>query len=309
MQPNDGSNYQLTRMRPARSLLIYVIVVFLGGALLAPWLYWLMQHVAPGSHLAASPFHRYVDRSLLAIALIGIWPLLRSLGAKSWRDVGLVKPNGQWHRLVAGFALGFGSLACVAIIVLAAHGRQFNPNLTTNELIGKIGAAAATAIVVAILEELLFRGAIFGALRKTWDWRAALIVSSMIYAIVHFLSRVDVVGPVTWSSGLELLPRKLEGFGDLKTVIPGFFNLTLAGIMLGLAYQRTGNLYFSIGLHAGWIFWLKAYGALTTEVNGSNIWLWGTNKLIDGWLAFLVLAVACIILMRLPLSNREKTVS
>lgn len=296
-------------MRPVRSLLIYVVVVFLGGALLAPWLYWLAQSLAPGSHLAASPFHRYVDRSLLAFALIGIWPLLRSLGATSWRDVGLVKPNRQWHRLAAGFALGFGSLACVAIIVLAAHGRQFNPDLTTSELVGKLGAAAATAIVVAILEELLFRGAIFGALRKTWDWRAALIVSSMIYAIVHFLSRVDLTGPVTWSSGLELLPRKLEGFGDLKVVIPGFFNLTLAGILLGLAYQRTGNLYFSIGLHAGWIFWLKAYGTLTIAVAGSNVWLWGTNKMIDGWLALLVLAVAFTILMRLPLTNQGETAS
>lgn len=294
-------------MRPVRSLLIYVIVVFLGGALLAPWLYWLTQSALPGSHLAASPFHRYVDRSLLAIALIGIWPLLRSLGATSWRDVGLVKARGQWHRLAAGFALGFGSLACVAIMVLAAHGRQFNPNLTGKELVEKIAGAAVTAIVVALLEELLFRGAIFGALRKTWDWRAALIVSSMIYAIVHFLSRVDLAGPVTWSSGLELLPRKLEGFGDLKRVIPGFFNLTLAGILLGLAYQRTGNLYCSIGLHAGWIFWLKTYGTLTTAVAGSNIWLWGTNKMIDGWLALLVLAMAFLILTRLTLTKREET--
>ncbi len=300
------SNSHKIGARPIWSLLIFVIFVFLGGALLAPWLYWLALSALPGSHLAASPFHRYVDRSLLALGLVGLWPLMRGLGARSWRDVGIVKVEGQWHRLAAGFALGFVSLACVAIIALSAHGRQLNAGLTAKQLAEKLGGAIGTAIIVAVLEELLFRGAIFGALRRTWDWRVALLVSSMIYAIVHFFSRVDLPGPVTWISGLELLPRKLAGFGDLKVVVPGFFNLTLAGILLGVAYQRTGNLYFSIGLHAGWIFWLKSYGFLTTLAGGVNNWLWGTEKLIDGWLALPVLAGALIIVARIPLKKREE---
>jgi membrane protease YdiL (CAAX protease family) len=295
-------------MRPLRSLLIYVIVVFFGGALLAPWLYWAAQSVAPGSRLAANPFHRFVDRSLLALALIGIWPLLRSLGAKSWRDVGLVMPRGQWNLLGRGFLLGFNSLAAVAVIAIAAHARQFNTHLAAGQVAGKLAVATGTAVAVAILEEILFRGAIFGSWRRIWNWRAALVASSMIYAIVHFLGRVDLAGPVTWTSGLELLPRKLEGFGNLKIVIPGFFNLTLAGALLALAYQRTGNLYFSIGLHMGWIFWLKSYALLTSPVTHANVWLWGTEKLIDGWLALLILAAALVILTRLlPAKPEEST--
>jgi uncharacterized protein len=292
-------------MRPIRSLLIFLIVVFIGGALLAPWLYWLVQATAPASHLAHNPFHRFVNRSLLALALAGIWPLLRSLGAKSWRDVGLVKTGGEWQRLIAGFALGFGSLACVAIIVLAAHGRQLKLNLTLAQCATDLAGATATAAIVAVLEELLFRGAIFGALRKIWNWRAALLVSSMIYAMVHFMQSADLVGPVTWHSGLEILPRMLRGFGNKSVVIPGFLNLTLVGILLGLAYQKTGNLYFSIGLHAGWIFWLKSYGLLTSPVIAADQWLWGTEKLIDGWLALFVLAVTLLVLIRLPLAKAE----
>jgi membrane protease YdiL (CAAX protease family) len=90
----------------------------------------------------------------------------------------------------------------------------------------------------------------------------------------------------------------LGGFADLQMVIPGFVNLTLAGILLGLAYQRTGNLYFSIGLHAGWIFWLKFYGAITAPVPAASQWFWGTQKLIDGWLALIVLAFALLALNR-----------
>ena len=272
-------------MRPFRTLLIYTLAVFLGGALLAPWVYKLVQTLAPGTHAAQSPFHRYMDRCFLGLALVGIWPLLRGLGAtSSWREIGLVKLSGQGRRLFDGFAVGFGSLACVAIAALAAHGRVFNPNLTAARLGDKLAGAAGTAVVVSVLEELLFRGAIFGALRKIWDWRAALLVSSMIYAIVHFMGSPELQSPVTWSSGLELLPRKLEGFVNLEVVIPGFFNLTLAGILLGLAYQKTGNLYFSIGLHAGWIFWLKSYGAFTSSAADASAWFWGTTgSLTAGW--------------------------
>jgi hypothetical protein len=93
----------------------------------------------------------------------------------------------------------------------------------------------------------------------------------------------------------------LGGFADFHALVPGFFNLTLAGVMLGLAYQRTGNLYFSIGLHAGWIFWLKTYGAFTISAPHAATWFWGTGKLIDGWLALIVLVVTLVVFIFLPL--------
>lgn len=286
-------------MRSGRLLLIYTVVVFAGGALIAPWLYWLVQSVAPHSHIAQAPFHRFLDRSLLGVALIGIWPLLRSLGATSARDFGLVYPSKQGAKLGRGFVLGFGSLAIFVVIALAAHARQFNHDLSAGKIAAKLAGAAVTAVAVAVLEEILFRGAIFGALRKTWNLPGALIVSSMIYAIVHFLAKSDLGGPITWISGFRLLPLKLAGFTDLHVVIPGFFNLTLAGFMLALAYHRTGNLYFSMGLHAGWVFWLKSYGIFTSSVADANLWLWGTSKLIDGWLALAILTVTLLALLQM----------
>jgi len=152
-----------------------------------------------------------------------------------------------------------------------------------------MAGAALTAAIVATLEEILFRGGIFGGFRRVFDWRFALVVSSAIYALVHFLERAVLVGDVTWLSGLLLLPQMLCGFVEVQKLVPGFFSLTLAGALLALAYQRTGNLYFSIGLHAGWIFWLKSYGFLTHAQAGARLWFWGSGKLIDGWLAFFVL--------------------
>ncbi len=106
--------------------------------------------------------------------------------------------------------------------------------------------------------------------------------------------------------GLGLLPRMLGGFADFHALVPGFFSLTLAGILLGLAYQRTGNLYFSIGLHAGWIFWLKTYGAFTTTMPHTAVWFWGTGKLIDGWLAFVILA-GVLAIFRLVIPGEKRS--
>jgi hypothetical protein len=287
-------------------LAVYIAVVFIGGALLAPWLYWLAQSFAHEfPTLARHPFHRYVHRSFLLLALLGIWPLLKSMGATSLQEAGLVSPFGQWSKLGYGFLLGLVSLAIVAGLALASGARHFKPMLPPAQLGGKFLGIGLSAVAVAVLEELLFRGAVFGSLRKVFHWCFALVVSSLIYAIVHFLEPAQLTGAVTWYSGLELLPRMLRGFVNLSALIPGFFNLTLAGALLALAYQRTGNLYFSIGLHGGWIVWLKSYRLLMEEVAGTSLWWWGTSELINGWFALAVLTATLLIFIQLPVGRKQ----
>ena len=292
-------------MRPLRALGIYVLVVLLAGALLAPWLYWLAQAAARSfPDLAQQPFHRFVNRSLLILALAGVWPLLRALGATSLNEIGLTRPTAHWRALLRGLLLGFASLALVASVALAAGGRAFHQPNDAMQLAEKLLGAVLSALMVAVIEETLFRGGIFGGLRRVFRWPTALVASSMIYAILHFLESASYDAPVTGMSGLELLPRMMSGFANWEQIVPAFFNLTLAGALLALAYQRHGSLYFSIGLHAGWIFWLRSYGVLTRETAGSNPWLWGTGNLIDGWLALAILAL--VLLWFWKLSGREE---
>jgi hypothetical protein len=119
-------------------------------------------------------------------------------------------------------------------------------------------------------------------------WIAALAISSAVYSAAHFLQNTDQLGPVRWYSGLTLL---LEMFRHGPPLIPAFLTLFIVGACLALAYQRTGALYFSIGLHAGWIFWLKSYKLITQPTQGANLALWGTDRLVDGWLPVAILAL------------------
>ena len=287
-------------MRPLRALLIYIIAVFVGGALLAPPIYWLAQSVAHAhpdfvaqhlSKVAHAPFPRYVNRSLMALALLGLWPLVKNLEFHSVAEMGIVRPRGQWKKLGGGFVLGFVSLAIVAGISFAFHARHLNHRATGSELFRRLLDAAGTAVVTAVLEEILFRGAVFGALRKVFHWTIALVLSSMIYAILHYLETPQSPDVVTWLSGLEVLPNMLRNLGNLHAVLPGFFNLTLAGMLLAWAYQRTGNLYFSVGLHIGWIFWVKAYGIVSAMTPTADRWLWGSGRMaiVNGWVALPIL--------------------
>jgi hypothetical protein len=286
-------------MRPIRSLLIYLAAIALGGALLAPCLAWLAQWAASQSpalsHLAGSPFHRFLARALLGVALIGLVPLLRNCGMLQWRALGLRNQRRPAPDILAGFLLGFASLAGVVVIALLAGGRLLGHPQSAAHLARGLFNAAVTAAIVAVIEEILFRGALFGILRKAMPWPAALIISSAIYSAAHFIPNYDLAGPIHWYSGLALLREMFQGDPPL---LPTFFTLFVAGACLALAYQRTGALYFSMGLHAGWIFWLFACKLLTQPAPVSNPLLWGTDKLIDGFAALILLALVFLIILK-----------
>ena len=285
-------------MRPVYALLIYLGIVFLGGALLAPWVYWGGQGAASKwmafQSLAGEPFHRFVNRSWIVLALVGLRPFLRVCGMSTWKDVGFGWVPNLWRCFGWGLVLGFGSLALVVIAGLTVEARVLVFDRTIWQITAHLAPAGLSAAVVALIEEVLFRGAIYGALRRSMQWQTALVFSSLFYALVHFFQRPEPPDSVGWVSGLALLPRMMRGFGDVHQLLPAFLSLSVAGVLLGLAYQRTGNLLFSIGLHAGWIFWLKSYAFLTNEGQGANVWFWGSGKLIDGWFSFFVMSAVLI---------------
>jgi uncharacterized protein len=287
-------------MRLTRALVIYLLAVFVGGALIAPMLYWIGQslsHTHGLGSLARHPFHRYVDRAVLGLALLGLWPLVRVMGIRSWAELGFADVTRRWVDVVGGFLIGFGSLAILAVAAIAMGARQAHL-ASGRELIVRLFTAALAGVVVAALEETLFRGALFGAMRKAWRLPTAVIVSSIVYALAHFVQKAPEPETVTWTSGLAMLPQMFGKLADVQQLFPKAVVLTVVGIILALAYERTGALFLSIGLHAGWIFWLKSYQFVSTATVGNATWLWGTDEIINGWLSLLVLLMVLMFVDR-----------
>jgi membrane protease YdiL (CAAX protease family) len=300
--------------RPVRALVLYLAAVFIGGALLAPWLYWAVHSLAESvpalEKISRMKFARYLNRGLLITALAGLPLFIRAAGIRSWRDVGVAPGLVRWKAFAAGFGLGFTSLAAVCAVALLVGGRILKDR-TPGELAAQFLGVLATALIVAVIEELLFRGAIFGSLRRAMRWPAALAVSSGIYAITHFMERAANPAKVDWLSGIRILPTTLAGMTEVRTLVPAVLSLALAGTILGLAYQWTGDLSASIGIHAGWIFWLKFYGFATRRSPGADEWFWGTGRVVDGWMALaaLVVVLAAVLLARRRAVPRAATPS
>jgi hypothetical protein len=190
--------------------------------------------------------------------------------------------------------IGWLSLGLAALTALVAGARTWNGDATTAQWLHHLAAALGAALAVSVIEEILFRGAVFTALRRNWSFSASATASSAVYALVHFFQKPAEPTRIGAGTGLEVLGQMLRGFVDIQQLIPGWISLALAGWILALARERTGRIWFSVGLHAGWIFWLKSYAFATAANPGANVWIWGTGRLYDGWLALVFLSTTAL---------------
>src|SRR5438105_1339078 len=148
----ETQNSKLKTQNSLGSLLIYLVFIFVGGALIAPWIYFATQsageHFSIFYRLAQNPFHRFVHRAILGLAIVGLWPLCKNLGINSWNEIGIVPLRNQSRKVFNGFLFGFFSFACVAILALAIGAKKINPQHNAAEILKSFSVAISTAIVV-----------------------------------------------------------------------------------------------------------------------------------------------------------------
>jgi membrane protease YdiL (CAAX protease family) len=91
-----------------------------------------------------------------------------------------------------------------------------------------LAIALGLMLIVAIGEELVFRGYLLGNMMQSSSKEAALVFSALVFAILHSLN---------------------PNFN-----LTAFINIFLAGLLLGINYIFTRNLWFGILLHFSWNF-------------------------------------------------------
>ncbi len=264
------------RVNDLWKLLLYIGAVLLGGALLAPWLVrggmaclpvesisgggaagWLAEKIHD------APFARYFSRACQFWAVALLWPLIRWTGM----DRALfppLRPVGSGLREYAlGFALAAGLLLALGWGLCTTGAFRLKPEPAW----GGVREALSAALGAGVLEELFFRGALFGLLLRSLPARTAVFATTFLFAFVHFLRPPEgwslPIEEVTWSSGLLVLRAIGGGFLDAHFLLAEFATLFAVGWVLCAARVRTGRLWASMGLHGGWVFGLKYFSALT----------------------------------------------
>jgi membrane protease YdiL (CAAX protease family) len=262
----------------ARLLAYFVATVFL-GAVLAPVLFWGAQWLVDHgwfSFLAKFDFETFFHRALLIAALILLWPLLRSIRARTMSDLALER-NSHWLRdVVAGFLLSAVPLLCCGAVVIALHVYSLRHAFNSMALV----QVAGSALFVPAIEETFFRGLVLGILLRSGRNYMSIFATSALYSILHFLKAPERTSTiVTWTSGFNSVANAFVQFTDPMLVAAAFTTLFLIGWILADARLRTRSLWLPMGLHAGWILTNGTFNKLAHRDMLALPWL-GKNLLV-----------------------------
>jgi uncharacterized protein len=293
-------------LKDAARLAAYFIAIVVGGALLAPILFWSAQALAAHGvfpFLAKYDFDTFFHRAILIAAVVLLWPLLRVSKVCSMADLRLA-PNPHWVRDVGGGVLlsVIPLLFCGALLI-ALRAYAFRHVLVWPH----VGKVILAAISVPFIEETFFRGIVLGVLLRTGRKFLPIIAVSALFAAVHFLKGSERgTATVTWRSGFESIAQAFAGFGDPMMVLAAFATLFLIGCILADARVLTHSLWLPIGLHGGWIFASGGFSWLARRQMVALPWL-GTNLLV-GILPLCLAAVTWITMRRWLKHDRDSQI-
>ncbi len=293
-------------MIPVLKFSAYLAVVVIGACLLAPVLYWtgesMVEHIPL---LKGVPFARYFNRAVLIMALGLLWPALKWMGIRSWTDLGLRENPRFWAELRFGVLISVVGIGLMATAVLILDGTTLRSPFPWHFVLLSLG----TGIAVGLLEEVFFRGALFGVFRQHLSDHKSLMVLSTFFALLHFLKPHKAARkliPSGWLSGFELLPYAVHQFKTPMLLLTGLLTLFIFGWILGYMVLRTRSLALSIGLHTGWVFALRTFLQTT---KGNRVGLpWLGQGYTTGFVPLALLLVS-LLLLHFWLNHRDVAVS
>ena len=294
------------------ALFVFVLLfacVLIAGAVLAYPMYTLLSLVLEPD------FERVANRTVLGLGILTLLALFRKFGFRSWQDIGF-PPQGLmfWKDALKGFGAGLLIMGPVVAGLLLSQNRVLD--LQWDWSLPGIGILLVTALVsgavVALIEETFFRGALLTAMLRHGSASLAVVSTSVLYALVHFLQPEMRVDPDTlgWTSGFALLSDAFAFLYSPLQVFDSFLALFAAGLLLALIRARSNRLALCIGMHAGWVFAIKAFKRVTNSNDDpAYAFLAGTYDQVIGYLAtvFLVLAIALYLGISRPAGEKTGT--
>ncbi len=273
-------------MRTLGAFLLLIAAALLLSALFNYPLYLMLD-----GQMESGP-HKLVNTTAKLLAIPGFFLLIKRLGMYSRAELGYGIPCPAFLReMMRGWLAGVLILLILSGILVAFEVRTPRPIdgdlwslLLKTALTGLIGG-----LLIGLIEETFFRGGIYRAICQNSSLPSAMILSSLLYASMHFISPEPLPGdtPYTWTSGLQILSGAFVQFKEWNT-FDSFLALFLIGLFLNLLRERTGNIAYCIGIHAGWIFVIRLTKKLTSINETSNLqMLIGDYDGITGYLATL----------------------
>ncbi len=231
-------------------------------------------------------FERWVTRLGLLFLVLGMFPCIKYFKLYLHSIGHNVPLRDASKQIITGFIVGLIILAVVICSIVALDIRVLSDDShLTFKLLLK---ALLAGLVVALIEETLFRGFFFTLAKKWHNSALAVVISSFFYAALHFIKPIEHIDQslLNFSSGFNVIINAFQGFTALQ--LDDFFALFAVGVLLALVRLRTQSLTYCIGLHASWVFLIKICKELTDN-NTTSSWAFLTGN-YDGIIGLLSLA-------------------
>jgi membrane protease YdiL (CAAX protease family) len=282
-----GSFKPLIRQGWLRALLFFIVLVLATGISISVYIIALhkgnpdtsgLQNLMKGDNLLSVTGIFFVLSLLITIVF------RRWIDRKTFISLGLDFSGHEGEAIAGGMLAIF--IICASSLLLKATGHLkwmdiiFDPKA--------LFLAFGSILVVAFYEELIFRGYILNNLMDSFPKWLALLISALLFVIFHWTGQSSI------------------GFFSLA-------NTLIMGLIIGLNYIFTRNLWFSFIFHIGWkflegpVFGFSGDESFQTllqpELNGDINITGGANGL-EG--SVLLLAISLLSLVALYLFLQKK---
>jgi CAAX protease family protein len=280
-------------MRAIIVFIFFVVLAFIVGAVLA---YPLKLLLDPALGLA---FRKYLTYATLISGLIisGIYlQLYNLLSFKAFGYSGTV--TRFLSSMLNGFVYGMIIMLMIELVLFLLGIHELDPSrsYTFNSISLLLIKAVLAGLLIGLIEESIFRGALFSGLYKQTGAVITVFFSSLVYSTVHFIRYRDLPADtdISWLTGLSMMPEAFRRFSEWS-ILDYFLTLFIFGVLLGLLRLKHKNIAACIGVHAGIVMLIKIADYFTNRTHNSNFdYLVSQYNSTFGWISFIVILLFTI---------------
>jgi len=195
--------------------------------------------------MLGDPVFTYGSMVAQAIGFAAAVPIMYALFERRHRwPIGWTK-RGAVSDLFRGMGIGVVLMTAIFIVMLVCGAIRIESFRTDAAVWGDMAAYLGLFALVAFNEELFSRGYVQGLVRYRFGRSAAIVCSSLFFALLHSFN------PGAFEQPLPLI------------------NIFIAGVLLAVCREISGSLWLPIGLHFTWNY--MQGNVFGFEVSGTKV--------------------------------------
>lgn len=228
----------------------------------------------------------WIQKTVFILVPLITWKYIMK---RSLSSMGLNSLKSHGRELLVGLLLGAVSISAVfGILVLSGQATvaSWTPRFSTDTI-----TYLLIFIAVGFSEEIYGRGFVMATLRRTKSVTAAILISAVIFSLLHLAN-----------PGMGIVP---------------FLKIFLVGILFAYMFLLSGNIWMCIGYHITWNYFQgnvfgflvsgnASKGLLTTVIEKDNI-INGGNFGPEGGLAVTFIILVGFLFVKYCYRNKNYT--